>query len=85
VTGVPAPTRKIPYALSLAVGAVSQTWARLTGGEALVTLAAVRTMHGRNKVNSAKAARELGASFRPFDDTVRDEVEWFRSHGYTNS
>lgn len=84
VTGVPAPTRHIPYALSLAVGAALQTWARLTGREALVTLAAVRTMHGRNEVSSAKAVRELGASFRPFDQTVRDEVEWFRGHGYTN-
>ena len=82
VTGVPAPTRQIPYALSLAVGAASQTWARLTGGQALVTLAAVRTIHGKNQVDSAKAVRELGATFRPFEDTVRDEVDWFRAHGY---
>jgi dihydroflavonol-4-reductase len=84
VTGVPAPTRKIPYALSLAVGAAAQTWARLTGGKALVTLAGVRTIHGKNEVNSAKAIRELAASFRPFEETVRDEVAWFRTHGYTS-
>lgn len=84
VTGVPAPTRHIPYGLSLAVGAASQTWARLTGSQALVTLAGVRTIHGKNNVDSAKAIRELGATFRPFDDTVRDEVAWFRAHGYTN-
>ncbi|HEV2690069.1 MAG TPA: SDR family oxidoreductase [Bryobacteraceae bacterium] len=83
VTGVPAPTRKIPYALSLAVGAAAQTWASMTGGKALVTLAGVRTIHGKNEVNSAKAIRELGASFRPFEETVRDEVQWFRTHGYT--
>jgi dihydroflavonol-4-reductase len=83
VTGVPAPTRKIPYALSLAVGAASQTWARLTGGKALVTLEGVRTIHGKNEVDSTKAVRELSATFRPFEGTVRDEVEWFRSHGYT--
>lgn len=84
VTGVPAPTRKIPYALSLAVGAASETWARLTGGKALLTLAGARTIHGRHEVSSAKAIRELSASFRPFEETVRDEVAWFRSHGYTN-
>ncbi len=82
VTGVPAPTRKIPYALSLAVGAAMQTWARLTGGKALVTLAGVRTIHGKNEVDSSKAIRELSAAFRPFEETVRDEVEWFRNHGY---
>jgi len=83
VTGVPAPTRKIPYALSLAVAAGSQTWASLTGGKALVTLEGVRTIHGKNEVNSDKAVRELRATFRPFEDTVRDEVAWFRAHGYT--
>jgi dihydroflavonol-4-reductase len=82
VTGVPAPTRKIPYGLSLAVGAASQTWARITGTPALITIAGLRTMHARVAVDSAKAIRELGASFRPFDDTVRDEVAWFRAHGY---
>ena len=82
VTGVPAPTRQIPHALSLAVAAASQTWARFTGGQALVTLDGVRTMHGKVAVDSSKAARELGASFRPFDETVRDEVAWFRSHGF---
>ena len=31
-----------------------------------------------------KPIRELGASFRPFDDTVKDAVDWFRVHGYLN-
>jgi dihydroflavonol-4-reductase len=82
VTSVPAPTRKIPYGLSLAVGAASQAWARITGTPALITIAGLRIMHARVAVDSAKAIRELGASFRPFDDTVRDEVAWFREHGY---
>jgi len=85
VTGVPAPTRKIPYGLSLAVGAASQTWARITGNPALITIAGLRIMHAKVAVDSAKAMRELGASFRPFEDTVRDEVEWFRAQGYTKT
>jgi len=82
VTGVPAPTRKIPHALLLAVAAASQTWASLTGGTALVTLDGVRTIHAKGEVNSEKAVRELGATFRPFDETVRDAVAWFRGNGY---
>jgi len=82
VTGVAAPKRKIPYALSLAVGAGAETWARLTGGTALVTLAGVRTLHAKNAVRSDKAIQELSATFRPFEDTVRDEVQWFRSNRY---
>jgi dihydroflavonol-4-reductase len=84
VTGVPAPKRNIPYALSLAVGAGAETWARLTGTKTLITLAGVRTMHAKNSVRSDKAIRELSATFRPFEDTVRDEVAWLRSHGYTS-
>jgi dihydroflavonol-4-reductase len=82
VTGVPAPKRKIPDALSLAVGAGAETWARLTGGTALVTLAGVRTLHAKNAVRSDKAIQELSATFRPFEETVRDEVQWFRSNRY---
>jgi dihydroflavonol-4-reductase len=74
VTGVPAPKRKISYALSLAVGAGAETWARLTGGTALVTLAGVRTLHAKIAVRSDKAINELSATFRPFQETVRDEV-----------
>src|SRR5260370_35855225 len=81
VTGVPAPTRKIPYALSLAVGAASQTWARLTGGKALVTVAGVRTIHGKNEGDSSKAIHELSAVFRPLERTVRDEGQWVQGPG----
>lgn len=30
---------------------------------------------------NAKAKRELGATFRPIDESVRDAVRWFREHG----
>jgi len=42
----------------------------------------VRTIHAKGSVDSAKAVRELGTTFRPFDDTARDAVDWFRAHGY---
>lgn len=79
VTGVPAPRRRIPYPIMLAAAAVSQTWSRITGKSSLVTVEAVKTMHARRSVVSDKAVRELNASFRPFEETVRDEVAWFSS------
>ena len=82
VTGVPAPNRKIPYGLSLAVGFASETWARVTGKSALVTVEAVKTMHAKKAVASDKAITELSAEFRPFEETVRDEVGWFRANGF---
>jgi len=83
VTGVPAPKRRIPYGLALVMGFAAENWARLTGGNALVTVEAVKTMHARKAVASEKAMRELSATFRPFEETVRDEVAWFRANGFT--
>jgi dihydroflavonol-4-reductase len=79
VTGVPAPRRRIPYPVMIAAAAFSQTWSRFTGKSSLITVEAVKTMHARRAVVSDKSVRELNASFRPFENTVRDEVAWFRS------
>jgi dihydroflavonol-4-reductase len=42
----------------------------------------IKTIHAKKAVDSAKAVRELAATFRPFEETVQDEVEWFRVNGY---
>lgn len=78
VTGVPAPKRRIPFPVMVAAAAVSQTWSRITGNSSLITVEAVKTMHARRSVVSDKAVRELNVVFRPFEETVRDEVAWFR-------
>jgi dihydroflavonol-4-reductase len=61
--------------------AVAQTWARLTGGETLVTLPGVRLMHARLRVSADRARNELGWRHRPLLDTLRDEVAWYRAQG----
>jgi dihydroflavonol-4-reductase len=81
VTGLPAPRLRIPYPIAWTYASLAQTWARITGGQTLVTVAAVRMLQARLRVTSAKAERELGWRHRPLDETLRDEVDWFRSHG----
>lgn len=78
VTKIPPPRRRIPYPVALTYAAVAQTWARVTGGETLVTLEGVRLMQARLRVSSGKAERELGWHTRPLTETLRDEVEWYR-------
>ncbi|MFI1918498.1 hypothetical protein [Nocardia sp. NPDC020380] len=73
--------RKTPYAIALAVAWVSQTIARLRGVPALVNVKGVRTLHHNNPTSSAKAVRELGATFRPLEQTLRDTVAWCREAG----
>ncbi|KTG08601.1 hypothetical protein AUR64_18200 [Haloprofundus marisrubri] len=85
VTGVRAPKRVLPYRVGLAVGYASELAARVTGRDPLITCAAVRTVHEQVELSSQKAIRELDVTFRPFDETLRDEVAWFRDNGYLDS
>jgi len=81
ITGRSGPRTRIPYPVAFAYAAISQTWARLTGGETLVTLEAVRLMQARLAVTSAKAEQELGWKHRPLRETLADEVSWYRAQG----
>ncbi len=79
-SGVPAPTRKLPHALLMTLALVVELYARLTGRPALITRQGLRVMHAKHRISSRKAERELGARFRPFDQTLRDVVGWYRAH-----
>jgi dihydroflavonol-4-reductase len=78
VTGVPAPRRRAPVWAALTYAFVIQTLARLRRRPAQVTVEAMRLLNARLAVTSDKAVRELGATFRPLDSTVRDTVAWLR-------
>ncbi|MGH7785901.1 MAG: SDR family oxidoreductase [Candidatus Binatia bacterium] len=78
-SGVPAPRRRIPHAAAMVFAWLSETVGRLTGQPVLITREGLRTMHAKLRMTSAKAERELGARFRPLDDTLRDVVAWYRA------
>ncbi len=82
ISGVPAPRRRIPYALAYAAGVVTTAAARLTGGEPRAPLDAVRMARKKMFVSHEKAARELGYSPGPVEDALGRAVEWFRRNGY---
>jgi dihydroflavonol-4-reductase len=84
VSGIPAPKRRIPYPIALAVAYLSEARARLTGVASAVTVNGVRTLNAVLNVRSDKAKRELGATLRPFEETLRDEVEWYIQNGYVS-
>jgi len=78
-SGVPAPRRRIPHAGAMVFAWLSETVGRLTGKPVLITREGLRIMHAKLRMTSAKAERELGATFRPLDDTLRDVVAWYRA------
>ena len=84
-SGVRGPRLRVPYALQLAFAAFEELRARLTGGALLVSRAGLEVIHARHAVSSAKAERELGATFRPFSQTLDDSIAWYRAHGFIPS
>jgi len=85
VSGVPASRLELPYPVALALAWVSLEFGALTRREVLVTPDTVKVMNARLKVDSSRAERELGVGFRPFRDTLRDEVQWYRQNGYVRA
>jgi dihydroflavonol-4-reductase len=72
----------IPPLLALGLGHASEAWARLTKGTPMVPLEGVRMLLQEFRASSAKAERELGATFRPLAETIGDVVAWYGAHAH---
>ncbi|GHO92133.1 dihydroflavonol-4-reductase [Reticulibacter mediterranei] len=79
-SGVPSPRRTLPYSVTLIIAWLSETIARITHQTTLMTRDSVRTSHLKRRVSSQKALHELGIIFRPVEETLRDEIDWYRAH-----
>jgi dihydroflavonol-4-reductase len=82
VSGVPAPRFVIPQWLLETMSRADELRARLTNTPVRLPLVGIQTLHLKRGVDSGKAQRELGATFRPLEDTLRDTVQWFKDNGY---
>jgi len=54
--------------------------AALLNRPVVVSYEGVRIMAEKIRIDSSRAQRELGATFRPFEETVRDELQWYVAH-----
>jgi dihydroflavonol-4-reductase len=79
VSGVRGPRLRVPYVLALVVACFSELRAWVIKRPALITRMGLKTMNRAARVSSARAQRELGVTFRPFDETARDVIAWYRS------
>lgn len=85
VSGIPAPTRRIPLGLLYLLAGCYETYAQITGRPVLLSLASVRLIareSGRSRFNHGKSERELGVAFRPVEQTLAEVIAWYRSQGY---
>ena len=85
VTGIPAPRHSIPLPLLWLVAVASEAWARVSGRDVLLGLAAARLIvreAERTRFDHSRSERTLGLTFRPVEETLRAEVEWYRANGW---
>jgi dihydroflavonol-4-reductase len=85
ITGLPAPTFRVPYGIALAAAYVNEAAARITGKPPKAPLAGVRMAKHTMFFNPGKAVRELGLPQTPPRQAFSDAVEWFRSNGYVKA
>jgi farnesol dehydrogenase len=81
LTGVPAPTRHIPYPVARGLGLMLYGWAELTGHPPLLTHQVVDVFRAHWAYDSAKAQRELGYHVTPLGEGLQRTVAWMREVG----
>lgn len=82
ITGIPAPTRRLPHWVALWVAEAAETIAHFTGKTPQATIAGVRMAKYKMWFNPAKAIRELGLPQTPPEQAFADAVNWFRVNRY---
>ena len=83
LSGVPAPTRRVPHGVAMAFAALDQTFTGvILRKEPRATVEAVRMGKKKMYASSAKAERELGWKIVPVNDALKRAVDWFRANGY---
>ena len=79
--GYPAPTYEIPSSIARAAGVLATIYYRLMRRRPVFTAYSIDVLSSNSQVSSARACEELGFIARPWQDSIRDHVEWFRAEG----
>jgi dihydroflavonol-4-reductase len=79
--GHPAPTYRIPVVIARAAGVLASVYYRLLRRRPVFTAYSIDVLRSNSLVSSARAREMLGFTTRPWQESIRDHVEWFRSEG----
>jgi dihydroflavonol-4-reductase len=83
LTGLPAPTMKVPHAVAMGFAVFDQFFTgMIRRKEPRATVDAVRMGRKKMFASSAKAERELGYKMVPVENALRRAIRWFQVHGY---
>ena len=79
--GYPAPTYRIPTVIARTAGILASVYYRLLRRKPVFTAYSIDVLRSNSLVSSARAREELGFTSRPWQESIRDHVEWFRAEG----
>jgi dihydroflavonol-4-reductase len=83
LTGLPEPSRRVPYAVAVAAAYVSELWADVVTHRApAATVTGVKLTRRTMHFDPRRSLDELGLRPRPVDDSLADAVAWFRQVGW---
>jgi len=82
MTGLPAPTLKIPHAVALGVAYAETAFSRLIGREPQIPVEGVKIAQHMMFVDASRAVRELGFQAGPVSAALERAVRWYEANGY---
>jgi dihydroflavonol-4-reductase len=85
ITGLRAPSMKIPYGVALGVAYVESAFSRVIGKEPHIPVEGVKIAQHKMFVDASRAVRELG--FHPGSVTaaLQRAVRWYKANGYVKA
>jgi dihydroflavonol-4-reductase len=81
LTGRKTPSLVIPVWPCIVPAYCSLYISKLRGANPKFTPFALKTIRTHTRVSHEKSSRELGYNPRPFEETIRDILSWFRDRG----
>jgi dihydroflavonol-4-reductase len=82
ITGLSAPSLKIPHGLALGVAYANTVFSRLLGREPGIPIEGVKIARHMMFVDSSRAQRELGFTSGPVAAALERAVRWYDANGY---
>ena len=85
ITGLPAPTLKIPHRLALGVAYAETAFSRLIGREPQIPVEGVKIAQHMMFVDCARAQKELGFKAGAVSAALDRAVRWYEANGYVKA
>jgi len=81
ITGTPPPGITIPLWLAHLGVPLVALWSKMAGQRPLYTKFSLKALKSNRHMSHEKASRDLGYQPRPFTESLRDTLAWFRDNG----